>query len=408
MAAEHGAGVERAAAEKGLTAEAWCGSVSGKLDKLWKSLGISRDLFTGTSGRAHEKAVRAAFEKLVKTGDIYYGKDACFFRLSGYGKALLAHYADNPMFLTPGRFAREAANFVGSGLKDIPVSSAKTGWGITIPANPRLTISAWFDTLLGYATGAGYDPDAPSDNFQMKWPADAHVTGKESLHFHAVLWPALLLALGLEPPKTIHLHGRKMFAARAAGTESGFIEPEEIIREYGADALRYYLFCEVPFAADGNFSPETLKRRYNSDLAGGLGNLFSRVLGMVRKYLADRLPDRPGDAELFGKISAGGPELDRKIDALRFSEALDDVRRAVALLNKAIEEKQPWKLADTEPETLKLFLYDLVWSLRAIAGWIYPFMPDTATRMQLGLAVARTSAAGFETQKAAALFPKKK
>ncbi|MFA6434311.1 MAG: class I tRNA ligase family protein [Elusimicrobiales bacterium] len=415
---EHGAEIENKAGENGMPPQSWCDSGAGELRTLWKLLNISPDHFIRTTGGTHEAAAQAAFEKLIASGDIYPGKpggrqdrsreEPYFFRLSKYEKNLLAHYAANPLFLAPGRAARETAGLTGSGLEDLPVSRTATAWGIKVPSNPAHAIAPWFGALMGYATGPGYDPGKASDSFQMKWPADIQLAGRDALRLHAVVWPALLMALGLKPPKMIFVHGDwTVDGKKISGTEAAADLLPDLVREYGADALRYFLFREVPFGADGIFSRAALIRRYDADLAGGLGDLFSKVLGMVQKYLGDRLPDKPENAELFEELSSLGPEINAKIDAMRFSEALDGIWRAVGSLNKKIDRKKPWELAEMEPVELKLFLHDLVWCLRVIAGWIYPFMPDTATRMQLGLAVGRTAAGGFDIQKPHPLFPRK-
>lgn len=439
--AEHGADIEEAALGRGAAPAAWCDAVAADFRGLWKKLNVNYDGFTRTTDPAHAACVQAAFERLLKSGDIYKGAcdgpycpscevfydesgltegkcpvhgrpagrvsgEVYFFRLSGYGAALLRHYAAHPGFLAPRWRAQELADLVRSGLKDIPVSRAKAAWGVPVKSAPEHAACAWFDALLGYASGAGYHPDHSSPDFGALWPADAHLAGRESFRLHGAVWPALLLALGLELPRMVYAHGLWTIGGEKMSRARGnFIKAEDVVRDYGVDALRYFLLREVQFGQDGDFSPEALKRRYNADLAGGLGGLFSRVLKLAG-WLEHRLPQKPERSAVFGEISAWTPEIHRAVEELRFSEALERVWQAVARLNRLVDERKPWELARQDPGAMKDFMDEMVWCLRLVAGWLDPFMPDTASRMhmQLGAGVAAHAA---EHQKVAPLFPRK-
>lgn len=439
--AEHGAAVEAAALGRGVAPAAWGDAVSADFRGLWKTLNVSLDGFVRTSDPAHAACVQAVFEKLLKTGDIYkgayggfycpaceafydetelpggkcrlhgrpaerVGEEVYLFRLSGYGEPLLRHYAGHPDFLSPRWRAKELENIVRSGLRDVPVSLARPAWGVQVKSDPAHTVCAWFDALLAYASGAGYHPDRPSPAFRSLWPADAHLAGKESFRLHGAVWPAVLLALGLELPRMAYAHGwLTIDGEKMSKSRGNFIKAEDVVRDYGVDALRYFLLREVPFGQDGDFSTEALKDRYNSDLSGELGGLFSRVMKLAG-WLEHRLPHKPEGSETFSEISSWTPEIHRAVEELRFREALEQVWRAVGRLNRLVDGKRPLELAKKDPAAMKAFMNEMVWCLRLVAGWLDPFMPGTASTMHLQLGVG-VAASGADRQKPGELFPRK-
>ncbi len=439
---EHGAGIERAALEHGEGPKAWCDKVSSEFRSLWRTLNVGYDRFIRTTDPSHEAAVQAAFEKLLKAGDIYKGsyegvycpscevfydetelkdgrcpvhntpaervsEETYFFRLSNYEKPLLKHYAAHPGFLSPGHRAQELLNFVRSGLKDVSVSRSRVAWGVPVRPAPGHTVHVWFDALLNYATGPGYHPEKPSPDLPGIWPADVHLVGKEIFRFHGVIWPAMLMALGLELPRKVYAHGWwTINGAKMSKARGNFIRAEDVVRDYGVDALRYFLFREVPFGQDGDFSMEAFRRRYNADLANDLGNLFSRIMNMASHYLDLKLPSKPESSDLFGELSSLTPVIYGAMEDLRFSEALESIWGGIGRLNRLVDERKPWALAKTDPEALKSFLHEMIWCLRLVAGWLDPFMPDTASKMQLQLGVGR-SLDGTPPQKVPPLFPRK-
>ena len=415
---EHGTNIEKTARKQNIPPKQWCDEVSADFRGLWNTLNIKYDYFIRTTDEDHQKRVQAVFEKLIKSGDIYLGsyeglycdscenffdeselKDGCcpihgrpvskvkeesyFFRLSKYEQPLLRYYEEHPDFLAPSYRARELVNFVKQGLKDLSVSRTKVSWGIPILSNPHHTIYVWFDALLNYITGLGYDAEGGSaDKFREIWPADVQLVGKEIFRFHGVIWPAMLMALGVELPKKVYAHGWwTMNGEKMSKSKGNFIKAEDIVAQYGLDPLRYFSFREITFGQDGDFSMEAFRRRYNADLANDLGNLFSRVISIARKNLNGRAAEK-AEGEELKKLTDLAPKIDKAMRTLQFSEALDYIWQGISGLNKFTDAKKPWELAKKDKAALKVFMDEILACLDIIAGWINPFMPGTAEKMK--------------------------
>ncbi len=428
---EHSANVERQAREKGMAPQAYCDEMSGRFQAVWRELGISNDRFIRTSQRTHVDTVRALSGKIYEKGDIYKGKyegwyclsceaflkdsdlidglcpshkkkpqwieeENYFFALSRYQDALRKHIEDHPSFIRPEARRNEIVRFLSEGLEDISVSRAGVEWGIRYPFDEAQAVWVWLDALTNYVSGAGYLDDP--GQYARRWPADLHIVGKDITRFHCLIWPAMLMAAGLPLPASVwahgfvHLGGEKM--SKTTGT---IVDPVGIAREYGADALRYFLLREVPFDRDGEFTMEKFVARYKADLANDLGNLCQRTLVLVMKYLDGAVPAPSADVgDADGALRKALADLRepfcRDMEDLRFSAVLERLWSAVAHCNKYIDESAPWSLRKdpTKQARFAAVVYNLCEALRILSILVQPVMPATsaAIRAQLGLTAA--------------------
>lgn len=431
---EHGQKVERNAQAAGLPPKIFVDNIVGEIKAVWASLDISYDVFIRTTDEYHERQVQRIFQRLFDQGDVYRSEyeghycidceafwnerqladgrcpdckrdvqwvteESYFFRLSRYQERLLRHMEENPEFILPlSRRNEMINNFLKPGLADLCVSRTTHTWGVPVPFDPGHVIYVWVDALSNYITAAGYGEDPAT--FARYWPADLHLMGKEIVRFHAIIWPALLLALDLPLPKRIFGHGWLLFADdKMSKSKGNIVYPGDMIARYGSDALRYYLLREVPFGSDGNFSEELLVARLNADLANDLGNLLSRTVAMIERYFGGAVPapaqDAHPDAELTDLAGGAKAALVRSMDGLQFGPALGVIAEVVKRANKYIDETAPWVLAKDEAqrERLGTVLYNLAESLRICSILYLPFMPRLPERIwsQLGLAGAHSS-----------------
>ncbi len=422
---EHGQKIEKAAAEKGITPLDLANGVVGRIQDLWKALCISNDFFIRTTDPAHEQGVQRIFLRLKDKGDIYKGtyqgwycvsdenflaedvplqpegdkvcpdcgkratlvsEECYFFRLSAYQEPLLRHYADNPEFVRPAGRMNEVTSFVRQGLKDLSITRTTVKWGIPVPDDPRHTIYVWFDALHNYLTGAGYDWDI--GRFERFWPADIHLIGKDILRFHAIFWPAFLMAAGFTLPKTVYGHGWWLKdEAKMSKSRGNVLDPHIILKTFGPDPLRYFLLREIPVGVDGNFSHEGFLHRVNSDLANDLGNLVHRTLTMILGYQkgvveAGEGEDRGDRAirEAFGTLKERVADL---YEDYALSKALEDIWEYINAVNKYLADNEPWKLAQDETKKGRLarILYQTVAAIRGIAYLIFPVIPSSAQKI---------------------------
>jgi methionyl-tRNA synthetase len=458
---EHGQKVAQAAAEKNESPQNWADNMVQHFIDNWKLLNISNDDFIRTTQNRHTKVAQLFIEKLKESGDVYLGsyegwycvhdesfllssqlvEGACpdcrrpvewvkeenyFFRLSKYADAVLEHIERNPEFVQPDSRRNEVVSFIKSGLSDQSISRTSFTWGIPLPFDERHVMYVWFDALLNYISAIDFGSD--EERFERIWPADWHLVGKEILRFHAVIWPAMLMAAGLPLPRHVYAHGWLTVEGQKMSKSLGnVVRPAEIVEEYGVDAYRYYFMREFSFGVDGNFSRRTILGRYNAELANDLGNLESRVLSMVHKYRNGLVPEPGGPAgaeedTLSEKSAALVESLEEKLGKLAFNDTLTDIWEFVHAVNRYVDVSAPWSLAKDPSRAADLdrVLYSSLVGLRNIALFILPFMPDTGAKIyeRLGLndiATARLPEAaawgllpsGGPTTRGEALFPRK-
>jgi methionyl-tRNA synthetase len=419
---EHGSKIAQAAAAKGQSPADYLEGVVAHYKALWTRLNISHDDFIRTTEERHKRVVQQVFERLLKQGDIYLGayegwycvpdetfwaqgdlvdgrcptcgrpvekvkEESYFLRLSAYEKRLLDHYEQNPEFLQPKFRAPEIVQFVKGGLNDLSVSRVKVAWGIPVVSNPRHTVYVWVDALSNYITALDYDLEKPGPLFNQFWPADIHLVGKEIYRFHAVIWPVLLMALGLPLPKQVFAHGWwTVEGEKMSKSKGNVVDPHTVADEYGVDAFRYFVLREVPFGSDGDFSLSALAGRYNAELANALGNLLNRVLTLLEKNFDGSLDVSTDRALVPPQATEWLSDYDAILTRLSFSEALEKVMGLVSRANKYADEQAPWKLVKTDLAKAHPVLVEMARALKLSALALHPFMPTVTQEMwaQLG------------------------
>ena len=463
---EHGEKVAREAAAAGKAVQAYVDDMAQAYVDLWEQLHIRYDRFIRTSEAQHAEVVQAVFSKLLTTGDIYLGEyagwycvpceahllesevgdgscpdcgrkvekvsePAYFLRTSRYAQRLLDHIEADEHFILPESRRREVIGFIKQGLQDACISRTRSEWDIPVPGDETQSVYVWFDALINYLTVAGYPDDA--SRLAETWPPDVQLMGKDILpRFHATIWPALLMALGLPLPRTLFAHGWWLADSgdKMSKSKGNFIYPQEVAAELselsGArtavaiDALRYFVFREVPFGLDGTFSLRAFVGRFNADLANDLGNLLNRSLPLLDRYLDGVVPEPgPGAGELAEDITAAREGVEAALALADYRGALEAVWELLGKSNKFLDTREPWALhRDGKMVELEAVLYDVLDVVRSVAIIIAPFMPVVAEDIcrQLGLQPAqaldwRLAEAGklppaTRTRKESPIFPR--
>ncbi|MBF7127564.1 methionine--tRNA ligase [Pediococcus pentosaceus] len=450
---EHGLKIEQKAEALNTTPKAYVDGMAEDIKKLWDLLEITNDKFIRTTDDYHEKAVQKIFQKLLDQGDIYLGEyegwysvsdeeyftesqlaevyrdadgnvtggkapsgnevelvkeESYFFKMSKYADWLLDYYQTHPNFIQPASRMNEMINnFIKPGLEDLAVTRTGFKWGVPIKNDPKHVIYVWIDALSNYITALGYSSDEDG-NFKKFWPANVHMVGKEIVRFHTIYWPIMLHALGLEQPDQIYGHGWLLMKdSKMSKSKGNVIYPETIVKNYGLDALRYYLLKAMPYGNDGNFTPEDFISKINFDLANDLGNLLNRTVAMINKYEGGVIPTFQSgvndvDVDLETTAATTIKNYEDLMNNLHFADALAEIWKLVARTNKYIDETTPWILArnddDESKQKLASVMNHLAESLRVIAILIQPMMTQSPAKIfaQLGLDVNQLELQGLK------------
>lgn len=417
---EHGQKVLSAAESNGIAPQEWCDKlVTDSWIPVWKSLNIANDDFIRTTEPRHMERVQRFLSGLKDQGHIYSGKyegpycigceefklpgdllegNLCpthskpceilseenwFFKLSAFVPQLIEHYEKNPEACEPASARNEVLSFLRDDVQDLSISRSTFDWGIPVPWDTKQVIYVWFDALLNYATAVGLNDDPASaggKKFAQTWPADVHLVGKDILRFHAVIWPAMLMAAGIPVPKKVFAHGWLLVGGeKMSKSKANKIAPSEITDHFGVDAFRYYFLRAIPFGADGSFSWEDMTARYTSELANDFGNLASRSAAMIEKYCGGKVPAIAQDESLSMALTETVTKCDTAMVALDFQGGINAAMEFCKRVNGYVTEKEPWILAKdpANQKVLEEVLYNTAESLRALAVLLHPVMPAT-------------------------------
>jgi methionyl-tRNA synthetase len=480
---EHGAKVAESAKEQGKTPKEWCDENAAKYKFVWDQLQISYDNFIRTTDLNHEKAVARAVQRLYDKGFIYQGiysglycvdceryytekelvdgkcpfhkkepvtlsEDCYFFKLSSFQEPLLKLIDGGDFLIEPKERKNEVLGFLKTEkLEDLAISRAKVEWGIPVPWDKSQTIYVWIDALLNYLTGIGWhaeranpqiDADSNTDQrglisvnlrpakrnlresaFMKWWPPEVQLIGKDILRFHAVIWPAMLLALELPLPKKLFVHGFFTVGGQKMSKSLGnVIAPAEMVRIFGSDATRYLLLSVFPFGQDGDISMEKFYEKYNADLAGGIGNLVARVLTLAAKYQILNIKNLNDNSKFQNKIEDIWQNYEKAMESLAFEKAIDTILDLMTFCDKYIDKEKPWQLLKDNIDEFQAVMYNLIESLRHLAWLIQPFMPEISqkifealglpqeTKKSLNQAKIWGGVENYQVKKVAPLFPR--
>lgn len=419
---EHGQKIADAAAAKGTTPRELADQNAGAFVEEWKRLKITNDAFIRTSDPVHEKRVQSLVQRLVDSGDIYLGhyegwydvgqeefvteteaagnqfksavngkplvrykEPSYFFRMSHYQQRLLDYIAAHPEFVEPETRRNEVTSKIAMGLRDLSISRATLSWGVQMPNDPAHTIYVWIDALFNYYTALGAGDGGALNRF---WPADVHIIGKDILWFHAVIWPAVLMALGIELPRKVFAHGWWMNEGQKMSKSLGnFVRPDEVVSRVGLDRFRYFLLREVPFGQDGDFAMGQVIARSDGELANNFGNLLSRTVNMIGKYFDGKLP-QPGpvgaqEAAVLEQAQTLLARVNVAMDHCRFHQVIEAALDLSSATNKFIDDTAPFKLAKdpSQRDRLGTILYTCAEATRLVALVLAPIMPDAIERV---------------------------
>ena len=419
---EHGLKIQRAAEKKGVEPLAFCDEISKTFKNLSKTLNLTNNDFIRTTESRHKKSVQYLWEELKKNDDIYLSKysgwysvsdeafynedeiedldnkkvaisskspvewvdeESYFFRLSKWEKPLLEFYEKNPDFISPASRKNEVISFVKSGLKDLSVSRKSFSWGIKVPNDDDHVIYVWLDALTNYISALNY-PNKDDELYKKFWPASVHLIGKDILRFHAIYWPAFLLAAKITPPKKVYGHGWILSNEEKMSKSKGnILDPLEIIKQYGLDPLRYYLIKEVSFGNDGNISQERLEDCINSDLANNFGNLCQRVSAFVIKNCDSKVPEKikfeNDDIKILDEYSQNLDKLRLEIDNQNINYYIDYIVNRLFEANKYFNDQEPWKKKDDKIR-LNTIVYTTLEIVRKVTFLLYPIIPQSSLK----------------------------